>query len=362
MPEPSFAADTVKVGTCLLQKCQRQLASCLGDPMCLQNIVCLNLCNSAEDEAGCQIRCGDLYGDKAIDTFNACAVSDQKCVPQRQDEGLYPVPGDCALDEGFDINMFQGRWYITAGQNPLFDIFDCQEHFFAVPEPGRLVAKINWRINKPNGDFIERSTIQTFVQDKDKNSILYNHGNEYLHYQDDWYILASKPDSYVVIYYKGTNDAWDGYGGATIYTRERQLPEELIPELTAAVEKVGFKWSDFTVTDNSCKPHPPAKSLVQEIEDEAGVLEKGLEKEAGVLEKDLEQGLTSFGKGFTVLEQKLEQELTAEEEAVRKEIREEIRAAEKLLAKVEKQVEDEERTLADSFSSALQQLTRIFRQ
>jgi violaxanthin de-epoxidase len=39
------------------------------------------------------------------------------------------------------------------------------------------------------------------------------------------YILASKPDSYVVIYYKGTNDAWDGYGGATVYTRARQLPE-----------------------------------------------------------------------------------------------------------------------------------------
>jgi hypothetical protein len=26
MPEATFAADTVKVGTCLLQKCQRQLA------------------------------------------------------------------------------------------------------------------------------------------------------------------------------------------------------------------------------------------------------------------------------------------------------------------------------------------------
>jgi hypothetical protein len=35
-----------------------------------------------------------------------------------------------------------------------------QEHFFAVPEPGKLAAKINWRINRPNGDFIERSTIQ----------------------------------------------------------------------------------------------------------------------------------------------------------------------------------------------------------
>jgi len=54
--EPAVAADTVKIGTCLLQKCQVQLARCLGDPKCLQNIVCLNKCNAAEDEAGCQIR------------------------------------------------------------------------------------------------------------------------------------------------------------------------------------------------------------------------------------------------------------------------------------------------------------------
>lgn len=32
----------------------------------------------------------------------------------------------------------QGRWYITAGLNPLFDQFDCQEHYFGVPEPGML--------------------------------------------------------------------------------------------------------------------------------------------------------------------------------------------------------------------------------
>ena len=55
-PAPAFAADTVKIGTCLLQKCQVQLAQCLGDAKCLQNIVCLNQCNSAEDEAACQIR------------------------------------------------------------------------------------------------------------------------------------------------------------------------------------------------------------------------------------------------------------------------------------------------------------------
>lgn len=175
-------------------------------------------------------RCGDLYGDKAVDTFNACAVSDQKCVPQRSDQGLFPVPPDCALDKSFDLQGFTGRWYITAGYNPLFDTFDCQvggvdvshlgsgeersalncllwqasedspyvffgargrgrgralccdkpkltahvcfnvtlfsclqEHYFAVPEPGKMAAKINWRINKPNGDFIERSVVQVMT-------------------------------------------------------------------------------------------------------------------------------------------------------------------------------------------------------
>jgi hypothetical protein len=39
--------------------------------------------------------------------------------------------------------------------------------------------------------------------------------------------------------------------------------QELIPELSAAVEGAGLKWSDFKITDNSCQPHPPTKNLVQ---------------------------------------------------------------------------------------------------
>lgn len=57
----------------------------------------------------------------------------------------------------------------AAGLNPLFDTFDCQEHFFASPEPGRVFAKINWRIPSSDPltgdeDFIERSVTQRFVQ------------------------------------------------------------------------------------------------------------------------------------------------------------------------------------------------------
>ena len=54
---------------------------------------------------------------------------------------------------------------------------------------------------------------------QDNPAILYNGNNEYLHYEDTWYILDSKPDEYVVIFYIGNNDAWQGYGGATIYSR-----------------------------------------------------------------------------------------------------------------------------------------------
>lgn len=53
--------------------------------------------------------------------------------------------------------------FVICASGPVCLLFCLQEHFFAVPEPGRLVAKINWRINKPNGDFIERSTIQVSI-------------------------------------------------------------------------------------------------------------------------------------------------------------------------------------------------------
>ena len=71
--------------------CQGALAQCLGDATCLESLVCLNLCNGAPDETACQIKCGDRYSDESINTFNSCAVSEQKCVPQRVDEGEFEV-------------------------------------------------------------------------------------------------------------------------------------------------------------------------------------------------------------------------------------------------------------------------------
>jgi hypothetical protein len=57
----ALAADSAKVGSCLLQNCQAELANCLTDATCVANLVCLQQCNNAEDETSCQV-CGEECG------------------------------------------------------------------------------------------------------------------------------------------------------------------------------------------------------------------------------------------------------------------------------------------------------------
>eukprot|EP01036_Dinobryon_divergens_P026798 gene26798-35485_t len=260
------AADTVAVGTCLLKSCQKELAQCLLNPKCLANLVCINTCNGRSDEAPCQIKCGDLFENDVVGVFNSCAVSQKRCVPQKQDEGEYPLPVSSSMVKAFDTSIWNGRWYISAGLNKIFDTFDCQVHFFTSPSPGKFYAKLFWRITEPDGEFFTKDTVQRFVQDPKNPAHFLNHDNEYLHYKDDWYIIDYDPQEFVLVYYKGSNDAWDGYGGAFLYTRSPSVKPELIPRLEKAVESMGlrFRWSDFVLTDNTCKKQSESPTVLRE--------------------------------------------------------------------------------------------------
>lgn len=309
-PPPAGALDSLKVGECVLQNCALPLARCIADVNCAANLVCLNLCNGKPDETGCEIKCGDQFEDKVVEAFNTCAVSNKKCVPQEQDKGQYPVPPQGATVPEFDLKDFTGVWYITAGQNPLFDIFPCQRHVFSNPEPGKLRGDLAWRVKTSYGVQLERSAVQEFVQDKEAPGILYNHDNEFLHYQDDWYVLDYKPDAYALIYYRGQNDAWDGYGGAVLYTRAAKLPREYVPALKEACAKVpGLSWSDFKQTDNSC-PKLEQEVLKEELEKDATILRLDIEE----LENDVEVGLfglpREINKDLQIIEKDVEEEVT----------------------------------------------------
>nr|GMD05153.1 violaxanthin de-epoxidase, chloroplastic [Ipomoea batatas]GMD30166.1 violaxanthin de-epoxidase, chloroplastic [Ipomoea batatas] len=180
------AVDALKTCTCLLKECRLELAKCIANPSCAANVACLQTCNNRPDETECQIKCGDLFENSVVDEFNECAVSRKKCVPRKSDVGEFPVPDPSVLVKNFDMKDFNGKWFITRGLNPTFDVFDCQLHEFHVEE-NKLVGNISWRIRTPDGGFFTRSTEQKFVQDPQYPGILYNHGNEYLHYEDDWY-------------------------------------------------------------------------------------------------------------------------------------------------------------------------------
>ena len=43
------------MGSCLLGNCQVVLAKCLADGECLENLICLQLCNGRPDETACQV-------------------------------------------------------------------------------------------------------------------------------------------------------------------------------------------------------------------------------------------------------------------------------------------------------------------
>jgi len=370
---PALAVtDTAAIGKCVLTQCQPQLAKCVLSPKCFANLICINTCSNRPDETECQIKCGDLFENQAAGEFNACAVSQKKCVPQRADDFSYPIPPRESIVKSFDPTVFDGRWYISSGLNPLFDIFDCQVHFFvgepaepARGEPARLFGKLNWRIEAPDGESYDKQAIQTFVQDAEQPGVLYNHDNEYLHYQDDWYILdyadtADQENGFVLVYYRGNNDAWDGYGGAVVYTRSPKLPESLKPRLAEACKRAGIDFAKFKPCDNACGKKTTGE-VVALRERYAGKLlqtaEGTLQSDLTVLRSSAGSGLTAGEKGLVSAETKLakaEAKLAKQfaefEKSAERAVENEIAVIEKVEKVIERDVIEEEKSIMSIFS------------
>jgi len=240
---------------------------------------------------------------------------------------------DSALVKKFDPRTFTGTWYITAGLNKAFDTFDCQKHEWTSPTPNSLEGQLQWRVKDPiaGTSFVTRYVVQNFVQDETRPGILYNHDNDFLNYQDDWYILAEKQNEYVVVYYRGSNDAWDGYGGCTIYTKASAFPEQYTREVADAVGKIGLNWDDFTLTDNTCEER---ESRLEEIEQDLVLV--GSKVTGGLIEveKEVQKDVIA-----------VEKEVVRDVIAVEKEVARDVIAVEKEVARdvatVEEAVENE---------------------
>jgi len=343
-PEAIAATDGAAIGKCLIGKCQAPLARCVADPVCAANLLCIQTCTNRPDEGDCQIKCGDEFSNDVVGDFTKCAVTDKKCVPQRQDDGSWPVPANTALVEKFSPEMLTGPWYISAGLNKAFDTFDCQLHKFEVPADNKLVGNLQWRIKDPiaGTNFVTRYTVQEFVQDDKVPAILYNHDNEFLHYQDDWYILGARDEAYVVVYYRGSNDAWDGYGGAVVYTREAKFPKKYYKEVDESLSKVGLKLKDFVLVDNSCKA---AETKLEELEADLELVEtrvaSGLLDAEKVFVKELTKDVVAVENEVVKDVVAVEREVVKDVVAVEREVVKDVVAVERELERDVRRVEGE---------------------
>jgi violaxanthin de-epoxidase len=146
--------------------------------------------------------------------------------------------------------------------------------------------------------------------------------------------------------FAGTNDAWDGYGGAFLYTRSPNVRPELFPRLEKAMEraKTPYQWKDFELTDNSCTKQTEASTVLREkfakklliTEEEA--LQENLtrlrtaavstivneEKEAFNSITFLEKELASFEKEIVEDVEKIEEAVVKDVEKIEKVVVEDV--------------------------------------
>jgi violaxanthin de-epoxidase len=280
----------------------------------------------------------DLHQTPLLDAFTECSLTDHACYPPLVADPRYPplVHDDVAEQLLWQSNLlpsseptttsralqnlFTGKWYLSAGLNPVFDTFDCQVHEFSEPKDAINNVK-NGGVVVPIADATFSYRVQVndnnnnnnkwFTRTGDKRLTLVNEDSTRVHdgkwrgfdqglkwgmdsfldhenhdpglvhnrpaapnnndiiiktksprlvltlrpdlmnYKDDWVVLQSSPE-YIVVLYRGTNSAWEGYGGLNVYTRTRTISDTLKRGIERGLRKVNLSLRDLTIVDNSC--------------------------------------------------------------------------------------------------------------
>ena len=139
-----------------------------------------------------------------------------------------------------------------------------------------------------------------------------------------------------MVYYRGNNDAWDGYGGAVVYTKAAAFPKEYVPEVSEALAKVGIKWSDIELTDNSCKA---SEGRLKEAEEDLVFVEArfatGLQKVGNSVAKEVVKDVIAVEKevvkDVVAIEREVVKDAVAIEKEIEKDVAYELNAVEKAL-------------------------------
>jgi violaxanthin de-epoxidase len=204
---------------CASTNCASSLRNCAGDRDCVRGLTCLLTCMTREDEGSCQVRCMDLHENDVMRDLTACTLTKHRCYPPLPADPKYSIVSPAIAVPKFDIRVFEGTWFVTAGWNRAFDCFDCQEHVFRLQDPTTMAATFRYRIQRGDGSFFTRVGHKTIRQVAAGGRLELKLQPDQMKYKDDWTVLTYEPNIYIVVHYHGTNAAWAGYGGLNVYTR-----------------------------------------------------------------------------------------------------------------------------------------------
>ena len=251
-PAVASTPSTQSPMVCATRNCQKELSDCMRDSQtCAPGLACLLRCqifSGGEKEGACQVRCMDLYENPPMEALTECTLTQHQCYPPMISKTTINKFPSIRLRhlgvDDFELKVLEGDWYVTAGGNPTFDTFPCAKHSFQFiidekkkekdPSSEYLQAKFTYRITRDDGSVFTRSGGKRIayatnnINNKNQQQVSKSgRGGELelrldpdrMNYVDDWTILSYMPNEYVVVYYHGTNVAWEGYGGLNVYTR-----------------------------------------------------------------------------------------------------------------------------------------------
>jgi len=239
---------------CLATKCARQCTVSNVSKCDLSQ--CMLVDGKCAPSPQCTLRCFDThtqYGNKPFNNFIQCMFG-KNCSGQMH--GDWPSQASCtpppaaSVVPKFNLSALEGMWYINRGLSQEFDTYDCQVACNRRVASDRVNLSIWYQITMDDGTELQQNSNQSFFN-PDPAMPGHLRQNAWMHGQDNWYVIASRPGKYWFVKYCGCNDTWCGYGGGFVYTRKPTLDEELIPELTEAAAKAGFNFTQMKTTRNN---------------------------------------------------------------------------------------------------------------
>jgi len=140
----------IKNTTCITRHCTGQIAACIGDKTCRENMNCAGRCPKMNTT--CTLQCSESYQTPVVNDMMKCLYADHQCLwlptPDPLNNATCRVPTDTV--ESVADDKINGNWYIVRGFNPLYDCYQCQKSKFVVQD-GKIDYSALFNMKAVNG-------------------------------------------------------------------------------------------------------------------------------------------------------------------------------------------------------------------